>query len=78
MFTQISFTADQALKKKTMKKAKEKGITLKSLLIFSMQAFVDGKINIGIVNEPDKDIEELKLKDPAVNKKAEKLADLLK
>ena len=76
MLSQISFTADEELKEKTMKKAKEKGITLKSLFIFSMEAFVKGKINIGI--QPMEEIEELRFENSSINKKAEKLAKLLK
>jgi purine-nucleoside phosphorylase len=78
MFTQISFTADKDLKAKTMQKVKDKGITLKSLLIFSMDAFVDGKIKIGILAKPEDEIEELHFEDSSINKKAKKLAQLLK
>lgn len=76
MLAQISFTADEKLKEETMKKAKEKGITLKSLFIFSMEAFVNGKINIAI--QPMEEVEELHFDNSAINKKAEKLANLLK
>ncbi|MBD3330878.1 hypothetical protein GF354_05110 [Candidatus Peregrinibacteria bacterium] len=78
MLAQISFTADQNLKKETMEKAKEKGITLKSLLIFSMEAFIDGKINIGVISKPEEEVSELHFKDSSINEKAEKLAKLLK
>ncbi|MFH1534246.1 MAG: hypothetical protein ABID64_04935 [Nitrospirota bacterium] len=77
MLSQISFTADEKLKKKTMEKAKEKGVTLKSVLIFSMEAFADGKINFGII-PPVGEVEELHFDSPSINKKAEKLANLLK
>ena len=77
MFTQISFTADRDLKEKTMEKAKEKGITLKSLLIFSMEAFVDGKINVGVITKPEEEVSELHFEDTSINKKAKKLAQLL-
>jgi purine-nucleoside phosphorylase len=76
MLAQISFTADQDLKEKAKEKAKEKGITLKSLLVFSMEAFVDEKINLGIVQTPD--VEELHFDDPSIYEKAEKIANLLK
>jgi purine-nucleoside phosphorylase len=77
MLTQISFTADKKLKEKALKKAKEKGITLKSVLIFSMESFSEGKINVGLLPS-NNDIEELNFDSPSINKKAEKLASLLK
>lgn len=51
MFAQISFTADKKLKKMAMEKAKSKGITLKSLLVFSMEAFINEKINLGLTGD---------------------------
>ncbi|MBU2523964.1 hypothetical protein KKG71_02105 [Patescibacteria group bacterium] len=77
MNTQISFTADTSLKKRAMEKAKEKGITLKSLFVFSMEAFVEDKISLGIVTHTN-EVEEIQFKDSSINKKAEKLASLLK
>ena len=77
MFTQISFTADKSLKDKAMAKAKKKGVTLKSVLVFSMQAFADGKIDLGII-PVEKDVEEMHFEDSGVKEKAKKLANLLK
>jgi purine-nucleoside phosphorylase len=77
MLSQISFTADKRLKEKTMQRAKEKGITLKSILVFSMEAFANGKINLGII-PVNEEIEELDFDSPFIEKKAEKLANLLK
>ncbi len=77
MLTQISFTADKRLKEKAMKKAKEKGITLKSILVFSMEAFSKGEIEMGLLPW-NNDVEELHFDSPSINKKAEKLANLLK
>lgn len=77
MLTQISFTADEELKDKAMQKAKEKGLTLKSVLIFSMEAFADGKMKLGIVNPAD-EAEEMYFNSPNINEKAEKLARLKK
>lgn len=77
MSTQISFTTTKDLKKQAMKKAKEKGLTLKALLVFSMQAFVDGKIDLGIVSAENNDVEEIKFKSKSINENAEKLANLL-
>ncbi|MBI2637966.1 hypothetical protein HYW83_00040 [Candidatus Peregrinibacteria bacterium] len=78
MTTQVSFTADENLKNKALQKAKDEGITLKTLFIYTMKGFVEGKISLeiqGIENEPD--VEELTFKNKSVNKKAEKLAKLL-
>ncbi len=77
MLTQISFTADKQLKEKASKKAKEKGITLKSILVFSMEAFSEGKIDVGLL-PGNNEIEELHFDSPSINKKAEKLTSLLK
>jgi len=60
-----------------MSKAKEKGVTLKSVLFFSMEAFANGKIDLGII-PVKQDVEEMYFEDAAVQAKAEKLAKLLK
>lgn len=78
MNTQISFTADSKLKKKAMEKAKEKGLTLKSVLIFSMEAFVNDQMKLGVMSTTLEDVEELKFSSASINKNAQKLARLLK
>ena len=78
MLAQISFTADEKLKEKAMRKAKEKGVTLKSVLIFSMEAFADEKFTLGIIPSNEDIGEELKFSSPSVKAKSEKLASLLK
>jgi len=78
MNTQISFTTDDKLKQRAMKKAKEIGLPLKSVLVFAMEAFVEGKIKLGIISPSKDDIEELNFDSDSVNKNAEKLANLLK
>ena len=75
--TQISFVANKKLKEKAMKIAKKKGVTLKSVLIFSMEAFSEGKINIGILPQ-NNEVEEIYFNSPSIQKKADKLANLLK
>ena len=77
MVTQVSFTADKDLKDKAMAKAKEKGVTLKSVLIFSMEAFANGKIDLGIV-PVETEVKEIHFENASIKKKAEKLANLLK
>jgi len=48
MTTQVSFTADENLKNKALEKAKKEGITLKTLFIYTMKGFVEGKISLGL------------------------------
>jgi hypothetical protein len=48
MTTQVSFTADEDLKNKALQKARAEGITLKTLFIYTMKGFVEGKIALGI------------------------------
>jgi hypothetical protein len=79
MITQVSFTTDQYLKDQALEKAKQEGITLKTLFIYTMKSFVDGKISLGIeVNEKEPEIEEIVFADKSLNVKAAKLAKLLK
>ena len=60
MTTQVSFTADENLKNKALQKAKEEGITLKTLFIYTMKGFVEGKIALGIeANQGTVDLIEL-------------------
>lgn len=79
MTTQVSFTADQYLKDQALEKAKQEGITLKTLFIYTMKSFVEGKISLGIeMNEQEPEIEEVVFTDKSLNTKAAKLAKLLK
>lgn len=52
MVTQVIFTIDKKLKNKAMRKAKSFGLPFSSVLNLATRAFVDGKINIGIVDNP--------------------------
>lgn len=79
MTTQVSFTADEDLKNKALQKAKDEGITLKTLFIYTMKGFVDGKISLGIkMTETEPEVEELTFQNKSINTKAAKLAKLLK
>jgi len=62
MTTQVSFTADPILKRKALEKAKYEGVTLKTILIYSMKAYDDGKIGLGIIANDD--VQELFFKMP--------------
>lgn len=79
MTTQVSFTADEDLKNKALQKAKDEGITLKTLFIYTMKGFVEGKISLGIkMAEAEQEVEELSFVDKSINAKAAKLAKLLR
>lgn len=78
MATQISFTADENLKRKALEKAKKEGITLKALLIYAMKGFVEGKIVLTIDSfHEEPEVEELHFDDKELNRKAAQLAQLL-
>jgi purine-nucleoside phosphorylase len=79
MVTQVSFTADEDLKNRALKKAKQEGITLKTVLIYSLKSFVDGKMIFGIFPvQEESEVEEIAFDDQSLNEKAKKLAKLLK
>lgn len=79
MTTQVSFTADEDLKNKAMQKAKQEGITLKTLFVYTMKGFVEGKISLGIKTaDEEPEVEEVFFDNKALNAKAAKLAKLLK
>ncbi len=48
MITQVVFKVDPKLKSKAMKKAEAEGINLSTVLKFATQAFVDGKLEVGL------------------------------
>jgi hypothetical protein len=76
MTTQVSFTADAELKKKALKKAKKEGITLKTILLYSMKAYVEGKIHFGVTSRQEPEIEEIIFEDSAIQRKAKKLMNV--
>jgi len=50
---QIVFTTDPSLKKKTLEKLKTEGSTLKSLLQYTMRAYLQWRISLGIITDDD-------------------------
>ncbi|MEK7524243.1 MAG: hypothetical protein AAB588_04420 [Patescibacteria group bacterium] len=79
MTIQVSFTADENLKNKAMEKAKNEGITLKTLFVYAMKGFVDGKIALSLgASESEPEVEAVVFSDKKINIKAAKLAKLLK
>lgn len=68
MTTQFMFKMEPKLKKAAMKKAREKGITFSSVLNFAADAFVNDRLNIGLIineelNQRTKKMLSLALKD---------------
>ena len=56
MTTQVIFTIKKELKEKAMRKARSFGLPFSSVLNLATRAFVDGKINIGVMeNTPFND-----------------------
>jgi len=78
MTSQVSFTADNDLKQKALDKAKKEGVSLKTVLVYSMKAYVEGKIQFGMLTEDKQIVEEVSFDDPQILAKAAKLAKLLK
>ena len=77
MLTQISFTAQKDLKNKAMEKAKMEGLTLKAILVASMESFIDGRIKFGVLAENESEVEELHFDDPEMLTVSKKLLKLL-
>ena len=50
MTTQVIFTIDKELKNKAMRKARSFGLPFSSVLNLATRAFVDGKINVEVVD----------------------------
>ena len=45
---QINFTADPALKKKALKRAKSEGITLKAMLVMAMKSYANNELTLSL------------------------------
>ncbi len=78
MASQFSFVTDEKLKKKALEKAKKEGVTLRTVLVYSMKAYVDDKIHFGIMPQDEPEVEEIFFDDPEIQEKAEKIAKRLK
>ena len=46
--TQVTFISNKELKNRTIKKAKEDGITLKALLTMAMKAYLNNELNVSL------------------------------
>lgn len=52
MTTQVIFKIDKKLKEKAMKKARAEGIPFSSVLTLATKSFVEGDLNVEIVQRP--------------------------
>ena len=77
MTTQVIFTTQSDLKETVLKKLREDGITLKTLLNSCIKRYVEGKIKFGVTFEDDEpEIEVLEVT-PDIQKEMDKLARLV-
>lgn len=53
MNTQVIFKIDKNLKDKAMKKAQSEGISFATILKFATKAFVENKLNVGLVTKEE-------------------------
>lgn len=51
--TQVTFISNKQLKDRTIKKAKEDGITLKALLTMAMKAYLNNDLSVSLRSESD-------------------------
>lgn len=51
MITQVVFNVDSALKDKAMKKAKKEGVPFSAVLKMAVKAFVEDKLNLGLIGD---------------------------
>lgn len=78
MISQISFTADETLKNQALHKAKKEGITLKTVLIYSMKNYVTGKFAFDLISTHEEpEVQEIAFVDRKLRSKGKRLAKLL-
>ena len=79
MLSQVTFTAQKELKKQALTKAKQEGLSLKTVLVYALKGFVSGQISFGLnADRSEPEIEEIHFDDASINAKAKKLVELLK
>ncbi|OGH94660.1 MAG: hypothetical protein A2538_04490 [Candidatus Magasanikbacteria bacterium RIFOXYD2_FULL_41_14] len=78
MLSQVTFTTQNELKKQALSKAKQEGLSLKTVLVYALKGFVTGTLSFGLSTvDTEPEIEEIHFRDPSINAKAKKLAELL-
>jgi len=79
MLSQVMFTAQKELKKQALTKAKQEGLSLKTVLVYALKGFVSGQITFGLnARESESEVTPVNFNDPGILAKANKLAKLLK
>lgn len=79
MLSQVTFTTQNELKEHALTKAKQEGLSLKTVLVYALKGFVAGTISFGLnTNDAEPEIEEVFFNDPSINAKAQKIAALFK
>ncbi len=79
MLSQVTFTTHNELKKQALFKAKQEGLSLKTVLVYALKGFVTGEISFGLnTTHTEPEIEEMYFSDPSIYAKAKKLAKLLR
>lgn len=79
MLSQVTFTAQNELKKQALTKAKQEGLSLKTVLVYALKGFISGQITFGLnADKSESEIIAVAFDDLSINAKANKLAKLLK
>ena len=79
MLSQVTFTTQTELKKQALAKAKQEGLSLKTVLVYTLKGFVSGQINFSLnTSKSESEIAPINFDNPSINAKADKLAKLLK
>ena len=76
MNTAVTFLMEEKMKKRAQLRAKEEGLSLKAVIVMSLKAYSDGKLNFGAIDlEPE--IEKVEFYSEKLDKKAKELEKLL-
>jgi len=79
MLSQVTFTTQNELKRQALVKAKQEGLSLKTVLVYALKGFVSGQIVFGLnAGESESEVVPMDFDDSSINMKADKLAKLLK
>jgi len=77
MNTSLTILMDKNIKNKAQIKAKEDGLSLKAVIVMSLKAYSDGKLNFGAV-ESSPEVERVDFNSKELDEKAKELGVLLK
>ena len=77
MTKQVTFLVDENIKKRAQSRAKNEGLSLKTVMIFSLKAYSEGQLQFGIARDNDLDVEKIDIKDKNLLKKVDELEELI-